>query len=129
MIGKVIANILSNDSTVTDIVSNRIFPILSFEETKIPLITYVVLEVFPQYDKTGWHWDDVDFEVKSVAKSYKDVNVLAQAVRNALELSIGTYASIAIERIYVIGISENYDQDGDSYILNMNFKVRVKSYS
>jgi len=129
MIGKAISTILSSYTNLTDIVSNRIYPILAKAGTNLPLIEYTVDTITPEYTKAGWIGDDVDFSVISTALSYKLANELATEVRNALEETSGLQNGITIQKIYMDGFTEDFDLDGDSYIINLRFRTRVTAYS
>jgi len=128
MIGKVITSILTNDSAVTAIVSNRIYPILMEEDTKLPAISYTVSTIDSEYSKTAWANDFVNFEVSMYAKSYSGVNTLASAVRSSLERTGGTYTTTMVGHILMSGYSEEYDLNGDTYVITLNFRTHVKQY-
>lgn len=128
MIGKVITNILTNDSTITGYVGTKIYPILMEEDTLLPAISYNVIELDSVYMKANWSHDVTHFEIRTYAKSYAECNSIATAVRNAFELKGGTYDTTIINAIYLEGYSEEYDLEGDSYNITLNFRTNVKQY-
>ena len=129
MIGKGIANILENYSDLTDIVGTKIFPIIAKQGTNLPLVEYSIDTLTPEYTKTEWIGDNVDFSVLCTALSYKLTSELAGEVRNALELAAGDKNGITMQKVYMDGYTEDYDLDGSSYIINLRFRTRVIAYS
>ena len=129
MIGLGIANILENYSDLTDIVGTKIFPILAKQRTSLPLVEYTIDTLTPEYTKTEWIGDDVDFSILCTALSYKLTTELAGEVRNAMELEAGAKNGITMQKVYMDGYTEDYDLDGSSYIINLRFRTRVIAYS
>ena len=128
MIGKIITKLLVDDATVNGLVGGRIFAILMEENTKTPAISYTITEISPNYAKTTWVDDVIHFQVSVFTKSYAESNTVTLAVRNALERQAGTFGTTKMNYIYFEGYREEYDQEGDSYVLTLNFRTSIKQY-
>ena len=128
MIGKVITTILTGSSAVTAIVGTKIFPILMEENTKLPAISYTVNDIDATYAKREWTNDIAHFQVTAFAKSYADTNELVTAIRNAMEMTAGTFGTARINYIYLEGYKEEYDLEGDSYQITLNFRTNITEY-
>ena len=128
MIGIVIKKLLSDDSTVDELVGNNIFPLVMSLDTTRPAIVYVVESMEPDYSKDGWAGDDCTFRVTSYADSYSVATEIAHAARMALELKKGEYSGIGIERIICTGREEFYQFDADVYIIRYTFKTKIYKY-
>jgi hypothetical protein len=90
MIQADIYKILSEDSSVTDIVSSRIYPIEIPQGGSVPAIVYVT-DITPVKSLAGESGlDNGIVEITCWAKDYKTVHLLASAVRSAfIESGIG----------------------------------------
>ena len=97
--------------------------------TSLPLIEYTVDTVTPEYSKNEWEGDDVNFSILCTSTTYSSVNDLAGEVRNALELEAGLNGGITTQRILMEGFTEDYDLDGDSFIMNLRFNTKVTIYT
>lgn len=128
MIGKIITELLTGDSTVDGLVGSRIFPILMVEGTLTPALSYTITEMSPNYAKTTWTDDTIHFQVSTFGKSYAESNTVALAVRNALERKAGTFDTTKMNYIYFEGYREEYDQEGDAYVLTLNFRTNIIQY-
>jgi len=125
MIGKAITAILSGFTGLTDLIGNKIYPLVMAVETGLPAVVYGIDSVTPVYTKTGWVQDEVQFRVTSYAREYGDTIDIAYQVREALELTDGIYSGVDIQDIYMTGQDEFYQIDADVFIIRINFTVRV----
>jgi hypothetical protein len=125
MIGKVIYNVLTGTTGVTQYVSTKIFPIVMPVDTTLPAVVYAVDMIVPEYSKDGWYLDNCDFKVTSYAKEYSDAIDIAYQVREALEFIKGTYVGNDIGYIRMLAQEEYYQFDADVYIIRMKFNVNI----
>ena len=124
-VGKVIYNILSNDSDVKSLVGTKIFPLVAESNTTFPFITYKRNSLTPTNSKDRFICN---------AESYVEVNVcdtnynksidLAEKVISALEGKKGTYNNIDVQNIEFDNSSEEFNED--TYIQNITFKIKIK---
>ena len=100
-IGKVIYNILSNDSNVAPLVTTsgnlRIFPSrYNFPtDVKLPYITYQMFGDEPNNTKNGVsEYDYVRVQISFYHNNYADLVTLAGHIRTALDYVSGTYSCL-----------------------------------
>jgi len=120
-IGKVIYNILSNDSNVAPLVTTngnlRIFPSrYNFPtEVKLPYITYQMFGDEPNNTKNGVStYDYVRVQISIYHNSYADMVTLASHVRTALDYVSGTYSGVVVDKIFYQDQNELYDDSAGS---------------
>lgn len=125
MIGKVLYNILSGYTGLTQYTSTNIFPLVMPVDTPLPSVVYAVDIVTPFYSKDGWEYDSCDFKVTSYARDYSEAIDIAYQVRKALEWNRGTFVGNDINHIYVVSQEEFYQIDADVYIIRLKFNVTI----
>jgi|TARA_Y100000289_G_C3900313_1_gene138824 hypothetical protein len=120
-IGKVIYNILSNDSNVASLVTTsgntRIFPSrYNFPtDVKLPYITYQMFSDVPNNTKNGVsEYDYVRVQISIYHNSYADMITLAGHVRTALDYVSGTYNGVIVDKIFYQDQNELYDDSAGS---------------
>ena len=130
MIGKTIKSILTGDSTLIALVpAVRMFPYVMNEGTPFPNLVYSIDDLQDiQYTKAGWSWDQWRFSVQFYSKDYAELQEIALAARNALELKKIGYGSQDIGNIYLSGFGEGYDQGAEAFFNQLIFTVKTNSY-
>ena len=120
-IGKVIYNILSNDSNVAPLITTsgnlRIFPSrYNFPtDVKLPYITYQMFGDEPNNTKNGVStYDYVRVQISIYHNSYADMVTLAGHVRTALDYVSGTYSGVVVDKIFYQDQNELYDDSAGS---------------
>jgi hypothetical protein len=120
-IGKVIYNILSNDSNVAPLVTTsgnlRIFPSrYNFPtDVKLPYITYQMFGDEPNNTKNGVStYDYVRVQISIYHNSYADMVTLAGHIRTALDYVSGTYSGVVVDKIFYQDQNELYDDSAGS---------------
>ena len=120
-IGKVIYNILSNDSNVSPLVTTagntRIFPSRYNFPTKVklPYITYQMFADEPNNTKNGVStYDYVRVQISIYDVNYSDMTTLAGHVRTALDYVSGTYNGVVVDKIFYQDQNELYDDSAGS---------------
>lgn len=84
-ISTTLRNILLNDTSVTDIVSNRIFPLYAEKDTAQPFIVYQRDEYSKDYSKMGIYSETAKVVFTIVDDNYDRGCNLAEIVNNCLE--------------------------------------------
>jgi len=120
-IGKVIYNILSNDSNVAPLVTTsgnlRIFPSrYNFPtDVKLPYITYQMFGDEPNNTKNGVStYDYVRVQISIYHNKYADMITLAGHIRTALDYVSGTYSGVVVDKIFYQDQNELYDDSAGS---------------
>lgn len=115
MIGKVVYNLLSNASAVTDIVGTKIYPEIAPEGTEAPAIIYDVQNIEPQYGGSGQTHDLSSVDIDCFHQDYTDSVDLMVAVRAAVESKSGTYNTVTIQKSRIRNIYSGWDLTSDAY--------------
>ena len=120
-VGKVIYNILSNDSNVAPLVTTsgnlRIFPSrYNFPtDVKLPYITYQMFGDEPNNTKNGVStYDYVRVQISIYHNKYADMITLAGHIRTALDYVSGTYSGVVVDKIFYQDQNELYDDSAGS---------------
>jgi hypothetical protein len=88
-IGKGIYYILSNNTEVSNLVGNRIFPQVAPISTIFPFIIYDIYNDDPTLDKDGpSSLDKYDIRITGYAETYTKLTRVGSAIRSALDRTI-----------------------------------------
>ena len=137
-VGKVVYNILKNDSTVSGI-TIRIKPLFypdpayNNPETVTPSIIYEVNNTRTTDVKAQASPVDVyQVLVTSLEDDYNSAVVLSKAVKNALDQYSGTNSGLSVDSIYFIDSDDNFIQnihEGQSgiFVIEQMYRIRIKN--
>ena len=128
MIAKTIKSLLAGESTLTALIGTKIFPYVMNEDTSLPAVVYSIDSVTPEYTKGGWALDRVEFTVHSFSGSYDELQDVSGAIRTALELKRTGAGTEDINRIYLSGQDEGYDNEAGVFFNKLTFNVVTNSY-
>jgi hypothetical protein len=134
-IGKVIYNILSNDSTTTSVTgmsAAKIQPAPLKEQANTDVcVTYEIDAVNPINIKYSGALITapiyiVDFTCECVSKDYSTGIILADAVAMALQQAAnGTYNSVKLNGLTLLSASEDYNRARRYYSKSLSFQARI----
>lgn len=134
-IGKVIFDILKNDSTlmaISGMDATKIQPIpLKEQGTPDLAITYEFDAVNPVNIKRKLRAETaplyiVDFTLECIAKDYGDSILLADTAAQALQNATnGTYASVKLNGITLESANEDYNKARRYYSKRLSFQARI----
>ena len=118
-VGKEIYSHLKENKSLTDIVGNKIYPIIVEKDTNYPFIVYKRSNVIPDYTKDYHFKDDVIVDIICVSNHYVESVEIATLVRESLEdKRIGDINSIRLE-------SADEDFVDDAYIQTLTFNLTI----
>ena len=118
-VGKEIYSHLKENKSLTDIVGNKIYPIIVEKDTNYPFIVYKRSNVIPDYTKDYHFKDDVIVDIICVSNHYVESVEIASLVRESLEdKRIGDINSIRLES------ADEYFID-DAYIQTLTFNLTI----
>lgn len=118
-VGKEIYSHLKENKSLTDIVGNKIYPIIVEKDTNYPFIVYKRSNVIPDYTKDYHFKDDVIVDIICVSNHYVESVEIASLVRESLEdKRIGDINSIRLE-------SADEDFIDDAYIQTLTFNLTI----
>ena len=137
-VGKVIYDILFNDSTVSGI-TTKIKPLFypdparNNPETVTPSIIYEVNNTSTTDVKAQASPVDVyQVLVTSLEDNYNGAVVLSKAVKSALDQYSGTNSGLSVDSIYFIDSDDNFIQnihEGQSgiFVIEQMYRIRIKN--
>ena len=118
-VGKEIYSHLKENKSLTDIVGNKIYPIIVEKDTNYPFIVYKRSNVIPEYTKDYHFKDFVIVDIICVSNHYVESVEIATLVRESLEdKRIGDINSIRLE-------SADEDFIDDAYIQTLTFNLTI----
>ena len=118
-VGKEIYSHLKENKSLTDIVGNKIYPIIVEKDTNYPFIVYKRSNVIPEYTKDYHFKDFVIVDIICVSNHYVESVEIATLVRESLEdKKYGDIVSIRLE-------SADEDFVDDAYIQTLTFNLTI----
>ena len=118
-VGKEIYSHLKENKSLTDIVGNKIYPIIVEKDTNYPFIVYKRSNVIPDYTKDYHFKDYVIVDIICVSNHYVESVEIASLVRESLEdKKYGDIVSIRLE-------SADEDFIDDAYIQTLTFNLTI----
>ena len=118
-VGKEIYSHLKENKSLTDIVGNKIYPIIVEKDTNYPFIVYKRSNVIPDYTKDYHFKDYVIVDIICVSNHYVESVEIATLVRESLEdKKYGDIVSIRLE-------SADEDFIDDAYIQTLTFNLTI----
>lgn len=118
-VGKEIYSHLKENKSLTDIVGNKIYPIIVEKDTNYPFIVYKRSNVIPGYTKDYHFKDFVIVDIICVSNHYVESVEIATLVRESLEdKKYGDIVSIRLE-------SADEDFIDDAYIQTLTFNLTI----
>ncbi|KAA6344040.1 hypothetical protein EZS27_008297 [termite gut metagenome] len=116
---KSIHSLLSNNTELTAIVNNKMFPLIALSDTAFPFIVYRKGSVNIEYCKDGLIADNFNVEIIVASKTYNESVEIAEIVRNTIELK-------KIDNIKSIRLSSaTEDFNEDTYIQYLTFDTKI----
>lgn len=125
MIGEVIYNILSNNTTVNTAVNGRIYPQFAPLETVFPLIVFTQVSKTPDNTKDGGSViDTTRMQIDVYDKNHANTGLIAQQIRAALDGYEGVNNGHSIQSIYFERESEQFDGTQEVYRISTDYFIR-----
>jgi len=111
--------LLKEDSELSELVGNNIFPIVAEESVSYPFIIFTRNSLSTEYTKTNVVKDSITFSIAIASKNYSETATIAERIRKILELHRDDYFG----RIYLTGVVENFIED--AYIQTLTFETNI----
>ena len=121
-IGKHIVSILQDNQELTQMVQNKIFPLIAENETTFPFIIYKRSNIQPNYTKDLHSGDTVMVDITCFAIDYFQSLKIAQKVRDSFELQHKKIEGV--RTIHLLSASEDYAENAYSQNLSFNFQIK-----
>lgn len=123
LIGKHIYSVLISDSNVSNIVGERVFPLVIEEGSERPFVVFNDINVAGEYSKDGWGGDTTQVSVMCVADKYESAADLAENVRITLEQSKKQYDGYTIGGAELKKSADAYENG--VYVIALNFEFET----
>lgn len=126
--GEAIYTILSNDTDITDVVpATRIVAVNAPMNSANPLIMFTKANTSPEYDKVDGNTAQLDYDIDIFSNSHKQAEEIANLVRAALDLYVGTFTGFEFNRIRFEGEDDRgFDPENNSYHVAQGYTIRIK---
>lgn len=122
---------LTSQTSVSQYISNRVFPVIAPQNTPMPLIVYQRTAVERPQSLAGNVGNPVvTLQLTTYGTSYTSVKNIARAVRLAIDGWTGTTASVTIQRTTLTGEADGVDMPADDqmlpyYNVQQTFEFRI----
>jgi hypothetical protein len=124
--GRAIYEILTTDTDLAALVSNRIFPEAAPEGVESPFVVYSVQSVEPIRVKNSTStMDTANFEVYTSSIDYAEAMSINDAIRTAMERRSGTFSTVAIDSVEYIDENVELDFESREYVSELRFRLRI----
>lgn len=122
-IGKGIYAILTGNTSVTNLVSTSIFPLITPEKVNLPCIIYE-RQSDPEYTKDFNSGYECQVYLTVISKDYANSIDIAEACNTALNEYSGTISGVNFVKIRLSSVFENYQEDVFMQRLTYDIKCR-----
>lgn len=120
-IGKLIYSLLSDDSRLSTLLGNKIFPLIVENNTTYPFIVYKRSDVKANYTKDYYLNDDVSIDIVCVSDNYLSGLEIAVIIREILENK--RFKNEGVERIQLDYANEDYLEN--AFIQTLGFTITI----
>lgn len=122
-IGKVINALLNADTNLSEMIGNRVFPIVSKEGTQYPFVVYRRNSVTPTYCKDGLASETASVDVVIASNTYTSSIEVADRVRAAIDKRACVFQDTTVTNIEMTTAEEDFVDDTYIQTLNFNFTI------
>lgn len=132
-IGELIYNTLSNNEDITELVGNKIYPLIANAKKDssttasdlMPFIIYQRENLNSNGCKDGYYEDAIDFSIRIVTAKYLDGITIANIVRGIFEGSSITYNNIKTDIITLTNAFEDYNDNYSAFVQTLRFNTKI----
>lgn len=113
-------------TNISNIVSNRIFPLYAPIKTTRPFIIYKIGPLSPTETKNSSRNMDIrGLTILSYAESYNDLHTLFEAIRTEIVRKHTTIDSVKFDSIILENEDDDYDPEDKIFFGIQNYKMRI----
>jgi hypothetical protein len=125
MIGKVLYDLMVNDSDISGLVGDRIYPSLAKEDVPKPYIVYEKTDETPTDDKDGKSTLDESFyDIMVFTDDIDQLEVLGLYIRNILDRFSGTNSGWDVDKIIYEEEVNEYNDEDRLYGKQIRYRIR-----
>lgn len=127
MVGKIVYDLLANDTDVVAIVGVKIYPMRSGQLQDLPFIVYDVVSQQPSQTKTGASLMDIyRVQVSAFSYVYAELMDLMEKIRTALDQQNETVTNTVVMDIVFENRNNLYDDSGNINGVALDFSCWEK---
>lgn len=126
--GEAIRAILIADANITAVVPvARIVAVNAPMDTANPMIMFTKSSTNMEYDKGDGKTGQIQYEIDIFSGSHKQAEEIADLVRGALDLYVGSFTGFEFNRIRFDGEDDRgFDPENNSYHVAQGYNIRIK---
>lgn len=127
-LGKLTYSLLSNDSTISSLVGDRVFPVQVPQNASYPVIVYQHDSQVPSNIKDGPSpLDVVGLSLVIYAGAYSTAQSIADKCRELLDYYSGTVEGVQVDKISFSGQSDNdFVEEYGFFVVEQSYQARLK---
>lgn len=128
MNAQAIYQILAANADVVAALGTRIMPDMATQSAVYPFAVYEIGGILPSDTKDGAsRLDTVEANIMIYAQSHATVQDIAEKVREAMDRTQGTFASVEINSIrFTTQRSVQFDFDKNVFVVEQTYQIRAK---
>ncbi len=125
MIESAVRTFILADSTITTLISTRLYSVKMPQSPTFPLIVYTKISGFREHDMDGSTIAAPRIQYDSWAQTYAGAKALADALRERLDSYAGPVGSPAetVHFAYLLNERDFYDDDLQVFRVSMDFEI------
>lgn len=125
-IGKLIYSLLTEDSELSSIIYQKVYPLVADNNTTFPYVVYQRNGLQnKQSTKDGYCEDSCNYTVVAVSNKYDEVIEIANHIRRILERLTIVTDDVTLYNNKLIGADEQYSDN--AYIQRLNFQCTINN--
>ncbi len=124
-IGKGIYSILTGSTSVTNLVSTNIFPLVGPEKISLPCVIYE-RQSDPEYTKDFNSGYNCNVYLTIISKDYANSINIAEACNTALNEYNGTISGVNFVKIRLSSVAEVYQDPGDVFAQRLTYDIKCR---
>ena len=118
-IGKLIKAALATNEGLTNLIGDKVFPIVSKEGTSYPFVVYRRAGITPSYTKDGRASELATVEILVADNNYTRSVEIADSIRDTIDGRGMTYSGMTVSQVQLVSADEEFVED--TYIQGLTF--------
>lgn len=126
MIYKVITGRLFNYDDFTNIVGDKLYPVIIPQTRNFPAVTYSITTSNPEQTKDRTKCDNITFQVDIYSNSYEQAHDITQIIRDRLHQFYGIVNGVESKVVLTSFADGAYTEELDLFNVRMEFEAKLK---
>lgn len=126
MARRAVFDILTNDADVSNLVSDRIYPVLAPSGIGWPALIINVVATDPTEEKDGPSTlDTYRIQIDAWSQKYEEAADLSEKCRLALDRKSGTFGGDQVDSISFVNATDRRDDELEVFGISSDFQIRI----